>query len=88
MDQNWITKVRTIVETVIKKPVDDANLNLFDAGLVDSLSAVNVLVALEENLTLSLDILDFAKREDFTLARISKMTHIAKEKADGHSGKK
>ena len=74
-----LSEVQQIIEKVAKKPVKGPNENLFDSGVVDSLSAVNVLVAIEETLKISLNVLDFARREEFTLQHIATLVAKARE---------
>jgi len=40
---------------------DDLDMNLFDAGLIDSLSTLNIIVMIEEKLNIRLQPTDFEK---------------------------
>ena len=50
---------------------DDLDLNLFDAGLLDSLAIIEVLLKIEENLGIKLQPTDL-ERED--MSTVNKMT--------------
>jgi acyl carrier protein len=82
LDPGLIGQVTKIAEKVLKKPIPDVNKNLFDAGFADSLTAVNLLVAIEDQLGISLDLLEFAEREEFTLRNISRIVAETKQKTE------
>jgi D-alanine--poly(phosphoribitol) ligase subunit 2 len=81
MSRDWISEVKDIVQEVIGKPIPDPKQNLFDSGMVDSLGAVHVLVAIEEKLNVSLNVLDFARRDEFTVEHIAWLVSLAPKNA-------
>lgn len=46
---------------------EDLNLDLFDAGLIDSLSTINIILLLEEKLGIRLQPTDFEKNDITTV---------------------
>lgn len=80
-ERDITAEVKQIAEKVVQKPISDLKMNLFDAGFMDSLSAVNLLVAIEEQMGISLDLLEFARREQFTIDNIASMVSAAQIKS-------
>ena len=64
-------EMQKLIEEIVKRPISDPTLNFFEAKIVDSLSAVKLLVELEKRLDITINVFDFATRESFTLPRLS-----------------
>lgn len=76
-ENNPFIVVKEIIEKITKTKIDDPRLNLFEAGLIDSLNAMRLLVEIERSLSISLGIKKFVNRDNFTVESISQLAVIA-----------
>lgn len=64
-EQLAISIMTSICET--DEVIDEPNLDLFDAGLIDSLAGINIILEVEEKLNVKLQPTDLEKKDISTL---------------------
>ena len=68
--KNWALEILTnVCET--DEISEDLDMDLFDAGLIDSLSSINILLEIEDKLGIKLQITDIDKSDISTVNNFS-----------------